>query len=98
MSRPLGELYGTLFLDCPPGISLSSENVLRAADGVVVHRGAVFERDRKNDSAQGARCLRSRRLRLGGYGGFRTCSRLLRNSHSRKMLFLTIHGQVQLRT
>jgi cellulose biosynthesis protein BcsQ len=36
MSRPLGEQYGTLFLDCPPGISLLSENVLRAADVVVV--------------------------------------------------------------
>jgi chromosome partitioning protein len=36
MSRPLGELYGALFLDCPPGISLLSENVLRAADVVVV--------------------------------------------------------------
>jgi len=36
MSRPLGELYGRLFLDCPPGISLLSENVLRAADVVVV--------------------------------------------------------------
>jgi chromosome partitioning protein len=36
MSRPLAELYGALFLDCPPGISLLSENVLRAADMVVV--------------------------------------------------------------
>jgi chromosome partitioning protein len=36
MSRPLGEQYGMLFLDCPPGISLLSENVLRAADLVVV--------------------------------------------------------------
>src|SRR5262245_35982552 len=36
MSRPLAELYGALFLDCPPGISLLSENVLRAADVVVV--------------------------------------------------------------
>jgi cellulose biosynthesis protein BcsQ len=36
MSRPLGERYGRLFLDCPPGISLLSENVLRAADMVVV--------------------------------------------------------------
>jgi chromosome partitioning protein len=36
MSRPLAELYGALFLDCPPGISLLSENVLRAADIVVV--------------------------------------------------------------
>ena len=36
MSRSLRELYDVLFLDCPPGISLLSENVLRAADAVVV--------------------------------------------------------------
>lgn len=36
MSRSLGESYAVLFLDCPPGISLLSENVLRAADVVVV--------------------------------------------------------------
>lgn len=36
MSRPLGELYDALVLDCPPGISLLSENVLRAADVVIV--------------------------------------------------------------
>jgi cellulose biosynthesis protein BcsQ len=36
MSRSLRELYSALFLDCPPGISLLSENVLRAADAVVV--------------------------------------------------------------
>jgi chromosome partitioning protein len=36
MSRPLAESYDVLFLDCPPGISLLSENVLRAADLVVV--------------------------------------------------------------
>src|SRR3984957_15906 len=36
MSRSLREVYATLFLDCPPGISLLSENVLRAADVVVV--------------------------------------------------------------
>jgi chromosome partitioning protein len=36
MSRPLAQAYGALFLDCPPGISLLSENVLRAADVVVV--------------------------------------------------------------
>jgi chromosome partitioning protein len=36
MSRSLREVYATLFLDCPPGISLLSENVLRAADAVVV--------------------------------------------------------------
>lgn len=36
MSRSLRELYRMLFLDCPPGISLLSENVLRAADVVIV--------------------------------------------------------------
>ena len=36
MSRKLRELYDVLFLDCPSGISLLSENVLRAADAVVV--------------------------------------------------------------
>lgn len=36
MSRSLGDTYAVLFLDCPPGISLLSENVLRAADAVVV--------------------------------------------------------------
>jgi cellulose biosynthesis protein BcsQ len=36
MSRSLRNIYSTLFLDCPPGISLLSENVLRAADAVVV--------------------------------------------------------------
>jgi cellulose biosynthesis protein BcsQ len=36
MSRPLSAAYGALFLDCPPGISLLSENVLRAADVVIV--------------------------------------------------------------
>ncbi|MET0280531.1 MAG: AAA family ATPase [Steroidobacteraceae bacterium] len=36
MSKPLREHYDTLFLDCPPGISLLSENVLRAADALVV--------------------------------------------------------------
>ena len=36
MSRSLRTLYTALFLDCPPGISLLSENVLRAADAVVV--------------------------------------------------------------
>ena len=36
MSRALQALYGALFLDCPPGISLLSENVLRAADVVIV--------------------------------------------------------------
>ncbi len=36
MSRSLREQYQALFLDCPPGISLLSENVLRAADVVIV--------------------------------------------------------------
>jgi chromosome partitioning protein len=36
MSRTLREIYGALFLDCPAGISLLSENVLRAADVVLV--------------------------------------------------------------
>ena len=36
MSRSLREQYAALFLDCPPGISLLSENVLRAADAVVL--------------------------------------------------------------
>src|SRR6201999_3849195 len=36
MSRSLREVYAALFLDCAPGISLLSENVLRAADAVVV--------------------------------------------------------------
>jgi chromosome partitioning protein len=36
MSRSLRDVYSTLFLDCPPGISLLSENVLRAADALVV--------------------------------------------------------------
>jgi chromosome partitioning protein len=36
MSRSVREVYGALLLDCPPGISLLSENVLHAADAVVV--------------------------------------------------------------
>jgi chromosome partitioning protein len=36
MSGALREKYDNLFLDCPPGISLLSENVLRAADAVIV--------------------------------------------------------------
>ena len=36
MSRALRATYGALFLDCPAGISLLSENVLRAADVVIV--------------------------------------------------------------
>ncbi len=36
MSRPLREIYSVMFLDCAPGISLLSENVLHAADASVV--------------------------------------------------------------
>ena len=36
ISRSLRDVYEVLFLDCPPGISLLSENVLRAADVVIV--------------------------------------------------------------
>jgi chromosome partitioning protein len=36
MSRSLRDTYTALFLDCPPGISLLSENVLRAADAAIV--------------------------------------------------------------
>ena len=36
MSRALRDRYAALFLDCPPGISLLTENVLRAADAIVV--------------------------------------------------------------
>jgi chromosome partitioning protein len=36
MSRSLNEDYDCLLLDCPPGMSLLSENVLRAADAVIV--------------------------------------------------------------
>ena len=36
MSRPLDEHYDTLIMDCPPGITVLSESVLRAADGLIV--------------------------------------------------------------
>jgi chromosome partitioning protein len=36
MSRSLRDVYSALFLDCAPGISLLSENVLRAADAIIV--------------------------------------------------------------
>ena len=36
MSRTLREVYDVLLLDCPAGISLLSENVLRAADVAIV--------------------------------------------------------------
>ncbi len=36
MSRSLSDEYAVLFLDCPPGFSLLTENVLRAADVIVL--------------------------------------------------------------
>jgi cellulose biosynthesis protein BcsQ len=36
MSRSLRDVYSVLFLDCAPGISLMSENVLYAADAIIV--------------------------------------------------------------
>ena len=36
MSRSLRDVYAVLFLDCAPGISLLSENVLYAADAIIV--------------------------------------------------------------
>jgi chromosome partitioning protein len=36
MSSSLRDTYSTLFLDCAPGISLLTENVLRAADAIIV--------------------------------------------------------------
>ena len=36
MSRSLDEAFEFLMLDCPPGMSLLTENVLRAADAIVV--------------------------------------------------------------
>jgi chromosome partitioning protein len=35
MSRSLREAYALLVLDCPPGMSLLTENVLRAADAIM---------------------------------------------------------------
>ena len=34
--RPMSEAYDTIVLDCPPSISLVSENVFRAADALLV--------------------------------------------------------------
>ena len=34
--HPLSEHYDVLFLDCPPSISLVSENIFRAADALIV--------------------------------------------------------------
>jgi chromosome partitioning protein len=36
LMRPLQDRYACLFLDCPPGMSLVSENVMHAADALVV--------------------------------------------------------------
>jgi chromosome partitioning protein len=36
LSRGLRGRYSALFIDCPPGMSLLSENVLRASDAVIV--------------------------------------------------------------
>jgi cellulose biosynthesis protein BcsQ len=36
LMRPLQERYACLLLDCPPGLSLVSENVMHAADALVV--------------------------------------------------------------
>jgi chromosome partitioning protein len=36
LMRPLQERYGALFLDCAPGMSLVSENIMHAADALVV--------------------------------------------------------------
>lgn len=36
MSRALRTSYAALFIDCPPGMSLTSENALRAADAIIV--------------------------------------------------------------
>jgi cellulose biosynthesis protein BcsQ len=36
LMRPLHRRYGCLFLDCPPGLSLVSENVLNAADALLI--------------------------------------------------------------
>lgn len=36
LMRPLQGRYGCLVLDCPPGLSLVSENILRAADAILI--------------------------------------------------------------
>jgi chromosome partitioning protein len=36
LMRPLQERYASLVLDCPPGMSLVSENIMQAADALVV--------------------------------------------------------------
>jgi chromosome partitioning protein len=36
LMRPLQERYASLILDCPPGMSLVSENIMHAADALVV--------------------------------------------------------------
>lgn len=36
LMRPLAESYDRVFLDCPPSISLASENIFRAADALLI--------------------------------------------------------------
>lgn len=36
LMRPLQSRYACLVLDCPPGLSLVSENILRAADAILI--------------------------------------------------------------
>lgn len=36
LMRPLQTRYGSMFLDCPPGISLVSENIMHAADAILI--------------------------------------------------------------
>lgn len=36
LMRPLRASYTSVFLDCPPGISLVSENIMRAADALLI--------------------------------------------------------------
>ncbi len=36
LMRPLQMTYGSVLLDCPPGISLASENIMRAADALLI--------------------------------------------------------------
>lgn len=35
LMRPLREVYDYLFIDCPPGMTLVSENIVRASDAIV---------------------------------------------------------------
>ncbi|SLN77727.1 ParA family protein [Oceanibacterium hippocampi] len=36
LMKPLGNDYDIVLLDCPPGLTLLSENILRAADAIIV--------------------------------------------------------------